>query len=719
MGLLGLTSENLEQGGTADPGLAALVMLLRFHGVGADAEQIRHQNGMTAFGIPEMIRCAKGLGLKARAISTRWQRLPGVPMPVIVSLRGGGFLILGKVGEGKALVQSPASRRPEILSQAQFEAQWDGRLIMMARRAPLSDLGRRFDFTWFLGAIHKYRRLLGEVVVASFFLQVFALISPLFFQVVIDKVLVHRGMSTLDVLVLGLVTIAIFEAILGALRTYLFAHTTNRIDVELGARLFRHLMTLPLAYFQARRAGDSIARVRELENIRNFLTSSALTLVIDLFFTFVFLIVMFVYAPTLTWIVLGAFPLYIGISAGATPIFRRRLDEKFERGAENQAFLVESVTGVETLKAMAVEPQMQRRWEEQLAGYVAASFRVLSLGNSASQAIQLISKLVTAATLYFGAKLVIDGDLTIGELVAFNMLAGRVSMPVLRIAQIWQDFHQARLSLARLGDILNTTPEPTSNPARVALPAIRGEVRFEHVGFRYRIDGAEILHDLSFTVPAGQVVGIVGPSGSGKSTVAKLIQRLYVPEAGHVFIDGADLAMVDPPWLRRQIGVVLQENVLFNRTVRDNIALTDPALPIERIMTAARLAGAHEFILEMPEGYDTMIGERGSSLSDGQRQRIAIARALVMDPRILVLDEATSALDYESERAIQQNMQQITRGRTVFIIAHRLSTVRGADRIITIDRGRLVEDGTHDELVRTGGRYAMLHRLQAGIHEIG
>jgi subfamily B ATP-binding cassette protein HlyB/CyaB len=712
-------SVNLERVRPPDPGLLVVVMLLRFHDISADAEQIRHQYGMASFGIPEMIRCAKELGLKARAITTHWERLAKISLPAIASLRGGGFLILGKVGEGKALVQSPLSPRPEMMTQAQFEAQWDGRLVVMARRASLTELSRRFDFTWFLGAIHKYRRLLGEVVVASFFLQVFALISPLFFQVVIDKVLVHRGMSTLDVLVIGLIAIAIFESILGALRTYLFAHTTNRIDVELGARLFHHLMALPLAYFQARRAGDSVARVRELENIRNFLTSSALTLVIDLFFTFVFLGVMFIYAPALAWIVLGAFPFYIGISAGATPIFRRRLDEKFQRGAENQAFLVESVAGVETLKAMAVEPQMQRRWEEQLAGYVAASFRVLSLGNSASQAIQLISKIVTAGTLYFGAKMVIEGGLTIGELVAFNMLAGRVSMPVLRIAQIWQDFHQARISVARLGDILNTTPEPTTRPGRLALPPIRGEVRFEHVTFRYRIDGPEVLHDLSFTVQPGQIVGIVGPSGSGKSTLAKLMQRLYVPETGHVLVDGTDLAMVDPSWLRRQVGVVLQENVLFNRTVRDNIALADPAMPIEQILAAAQLAGAHEFILEMPEGYDTVIGERGSSLSGGQRQRIAIARALMMDPRILIFDEATSALDYESERAIQQNMQQITRGRTVFIIAHRLSTVRRADRIITIERGRLVEDGTHDELVRTGGRYASLHRLQAGIHEVG
>jgi subfamily B ATP-binding cassette protein HlyB/CyaB len=525
-------------------------------------------------------------------------------------------------------------------------------------------------------------------------------------------------LSTLDVLVIGLVTISIFETILGILRTYLFAHTTNRIDVELGARLFHHLVALPIAYFKARRVGDSVARVRELENIRNFLTSSALTLVIDFFFTFVFLAVMFLYSPLLTFVVLGAFPFYIGISAAATPLFRKRLDEKFKRGAENQAFLVESVTQVETLKAMAIEPQMQRRWEEQLAGYVGASFRVLRLGNTASQTVQLVSKLVTAGVLYFGAKLVIEGDLTVGELVAFNILAGRVSAPVLRIAQIWQDFHQARLSVARLGDILNSPAEPTFNAARAALPAIQGEIVFEHVTFRYRVDGPEVLHDVSFKIAPGQVLGIVGPSGSGKSTITRLMQRLYVPESGRVVIDGVDVAVVDTSWLRRQIGVVLQENMLFNRSIRDNIALADPALPIERVIAAAKLAGAHDFILETPEGYDTIVGERGDSLSGGQRQRIAIARALITDPRILIFDEATSSLDYESERIIQDNMGDIAKGRTVIIVAHRLSTVRRTDRIVTIDHGRLVEDGTHDELIRTGGRYASLYRIQAGIHEV-
>ena len=473
----------------ADPGLEALVMLLHLQGVAADRGQIRHRLGIDKIGAPEMLRCAKDLGLKARACRTDWSRLARTPLPAIAALRDGGFLVVAKAAEDKVLVQSPLAPRPALMTRAELIAVWDGRLILMTRRAGLSDITRRFDITWFLGAIHKYRHLLGEVLVASFFLQLFALVSPLFFQVVIDKVLVHRALSTLDVLIIGLVAISIFETILGILRTYLFAHTTNRIDVELGARLFHHLLALPMAYFQARRVGNSVARVRELENIRNFLTSSALTLVIDLFFTFVFLAVMFYYSPLLTWIVLGSFPFYIAISAAATPLFRRRLDEKFQRGAENQAFLVESVTGIETLKAMAVEPQMQRRWEEQLAGYVAASFRVLSLGNTASQVVQFVSKIVTAGILYFGAKLVIEGSLSVGELVAFNILAGRVSTPVLRLAQIWQDFHQARLSVLRLGDILNTTAEPTYTAARARLPAIRGNITFDHVTFRYRIDG--------------------------------------------------------------------------------------------------------------------------------------------------------------------------------------------------------------------------------------
>jgi subfamily B ATP-binding cassette protein HlyB/CyaB len=453
--------------------------------------------------------------------------------------------------------------------------------------------------------------------------------------------------------------------------------------------------------------------VRELETIRQFITSSSITLVLDLAFCAVFVGVMFLYSATLAWIVCAALPVYAVLSISTTPAFRQRLDEKFRRGAENQAFLVETVTGVETIKAMAVEPLMQRRWEEQLASYVGASFAASQVGNWASQAANLLNKGVSALTLFLGAGLVITNKMTVGELVAFNMLASQVSGPVLRLVQVWQDFHQVRLSVERLGDILNTPVEAHSGGTGQNQPRLDGAIEFERVTFRYGINTQPVLRDVSLKIAAGQVVGIVGPSGSGKSTIAKLAQRLYQPEAGRVLVDGVDTAVLDPSWLRRQIGVVLQENVLFNRSVRENIALADPALAMEQVIDAAKLAGAHEFICRMPQGYDTKIGERGVSLSGGQRQRIAIARALVGDPRILIFDEATSALDYESESIIQTNMRDIVQGRTVLIIAHRLSTVRSADRILTIENGIVIEDGTHEQLVAGGGRYATLHRIQS------
>lgn len=705
-------NEQVQQ--QADTGLLSFVLILRFLGVAADPKQIEHQLGGAACGVTEMLRVAKQLDLKARTIESDWERLGKTSLPAIAEGKEGGFFILGRLTEEGALIQDPNTGRPQKITKEELMKRWTRQLVLVTKRAGLGDLMRRFDVSWFIQAMKKYKRLLVEVLIASFFLQIFALISPLFFQVVIDKVLVHHSLTTLHVIGFGLVTVAVFEAVLGALRTYVFSHTTNRIDVELGARLFKHLAALPISYFEARRTGDSVARVRELENIRNFLTSSALTLVIDLLFTFVFLGVMAYYSMFLTGVVLCSFPFFILISAGITPVFRKRLDEKFNRGAENQAFLVESITGIETLKSMSVEPQMQRKWEEQLSGYVKSSFKVSNLGNWASQSIQLISKIVTASILFFGAGAVMDGTMSVGALVAFNMLSGHVIQPVLRLAQMWQDFHQARLSVERLGDILNTVPEPTFTPGRAALPAIKGNIAFDHVTFRYRLDGQEVLKDVHLNIPAGQVLGIVGASGSGKSTLAKLVQRLYTPESGRVLVDGVDLSMIDVSWLRRQVGVVLQENLLFNRTIRENIALADPGMPMERVVQAAQLAGAHEFILELPEGYDTIVEERGSSLSGGQRQRIAIARALITNPRILIFDEATSALDYESESVIQKNMKQIVKGRTVLIIAHRLSSVRMCDRIITVERGRIVEDGTHEQLAKAKGRYASLLKLQGG-----
>jgi len=712
-------------------GLACLVMLAQYFEKPCDPAALRHEFGESGrvFDEVDLLRAAKSLGFKAKAVDVAAGRLDRVALPAIAELIPLGqeppesqlplpphYVILAKLGKDEAggdkvLIQDPLEGKPEALELAAFQVRWTGRVVQVATRAQLAAEQRRFDVSWFIPAIVKYRRLFGEVLLASLFIQVFALISPLFFQVVIDKVLVHRGMSSLDVLIFALVVVSIFEVIFGTLRTYLFSHTTNRVDVQLGSGLFKHLMQLPIAYFGARRVGETVARVRELENVRNFLTGSALTLVVDLGFTVIFFAVMFYYAPLLTWIVVGSLPFYVAVSALVTPILRKRVEEMFARGAENQAFLVESVTGVETVKAMAVEPQFHRRWEERLAEYVKISFKTSNLGNIASNAVQGVQKLTMAITLYYGAKLVMEGDLTVGQLVAFNMLSGRVAMPIVRLAQLWQDFQQMRISIERLGDILNTRTEVAGGQAN--LPPIEGRVVLDGVTFRYRPDTPAVLKNVSLEVPRGQVVGIVGPSGSGKSTLTKLIQRMYVPEAGRVSIDGIDLALVSPAWLRRQVGVVLQENFLFNRPAWENIALSDPGMGKERVMEAAKLAGAHDFILELPEAYDTVIGERGGTLSGGQRQRIAIARALVTNPRILIFDEATSALDYESEEIIQRNMRRICVGRTVFIIAHRLSTVRDCDRIITVEKGEIVEDGTHEDLLRSGGRYSKLWASQS------
>ncbi len=703
-----------QQGSTSiDTGCISLVLLARFHHIAADPQALVHQFGQSGktFSDSDILRAATYLKLKAKALKCTAEQLQSITLPAIAKDTDGRYFILAQYNtqQEKVLVQEPGADRPRTLSIEQLMKLWSGELILVTKRSILPGMTGKFDVSWFIPAIIKHKKLLGEVLLASFFIQLFALITPLFFQVVIDKVLVHRGLTTLNVLAIGLLTISLFDVVLNGLRTYLFSHTASRIDVSLGSNLFKHLINLPIAYFQSRQVGTTVARVRELETIRSFITGSALTLVIDILFTFVFFAVLYYYSTTLFTIVLASIPFYVLLSAFITPILRKRLDEKFKRGAENQAFLIESVAGAETLKSMAVEPQMQRKWEEQLAGYVSSSFRSQNLGNMASQFAQFINKVVTVLILWFGAKLVITGELTVGQLIAFNMIAGRVSGPILRLVQLWQDFQQAGISIERLGDILNSPIEPGHNPNRTTLPSIKGHVQFEHVSFRYHPDQPQILNNISLAIQPGEVIGIVGRSGSGKSTLAKLIQRLYVPESGRILIDGVDLSLVQPAWLRRQVGVVLQENYLFSRSVKENIALTDPGIPIDRVIHVAKLAGAHEFILELPEGYDTKIEEQGKNLSGGQKQRIAIARALLNNPRILIFDEATSALDYESERIIQRNMQAICNGRTVFIIAHRLSTIRHANRILVVDRGRIVEQGHHDALLKQGGIYAKLH----------
>lgn len=703
----------------ADSGLACVVGMLGFLDRPADPEQLKHLSGKATepLGTVDILRLAKRLDVKAKAVRVPLEKLVLQPLPAVILLAAGEYVLLLKAADDQYLVFDCVAEMPSTLARADFAARYTGEMILMTTRERVLREGRAFDVSWFIPAMVKYRTHLRDVLVGSFFLQLLGLITPLFFQVVVDKVLVHKGLTTLEVLALGLFVVSVFEVLMGGMRTYLFSHTTSRVDAELGSKLFHHLTHLPMSYFQSRRVGDTVARVRELETIRDFLTSSALTAVIDCFFGVVFLAVMWIYSPWLLLIVLATLPLYAATVMLVGPVLRERLNEKFARGAENQSFLVEAVSGVETLKSLAVEPQMQARWDQQLAGYIKASFRAAMLANWGSQAIQLINKLGTVAILFFGARLVIEGKLSIGELVAFNMLAGQVAGPVLRIAQLAQDFQQARIAVDRLGDVLNTVTEPAASPSRSSLPDILGRIEFDQVQFRYRPDGPEVLRGISLDIRPGEVIGIVGPSGSGKSTLTKLVQRMHVPERGRVLVDGVDLSLVDPAWLRRQVGVVLQENLLFNRSVRQNIALADPSMSMEGVVAAAGLAGAQDFILELPEAYDTQIEERGANLSGGQRQRLAIARALALNPKILILDEATSALDAESEEIIQRNMKAMSAGRTVIIIAHRLSAVRSADRIVTIERGQITEVGSHDVLVKSGGRYAQMYRKQMGLSD--
>lgn len=704
----------LKMGHPIDSGLSCFLVVLKFMGIPVTNEQVEDLVALkSSEKVNELhiIEAAKKCKLKAKLYSLTADKLGTVTSPLIAKDKNGEFFIIARSKDDKYMIFTPSENKTEVITSTELNELWEGTAILIKQKG-IVDREAVFSFKWFIPTILKFKKEFIQVLIAVFVVQILGILTPVMTQVVVDKVLVHRSMSTLNVLAIGIAIVYIYELVLGMAKNYVFTHTTNRIDVILSYRLFRHLFRLPMKYFETRRVGDTVARVRELDTIRNFLTGTPLSSMIDVIFVLVYIVVLFCYSRFLTVIVICSVPVYALLSAVVTPLFKKRLDEKFEAGANTQSFLVESVTGVQTVKSFALENKFEEKWGDLQSDYVRASYKTSMVSATAGQIGQFIQKVFDLLILYFGAKAVMDGNFSVGQLVAFRMLSGRVSGPVLRLVQLWQEYQQASLSVKRIGDIFNTPTEPVLSNNQIALPKLKGTIAFDKVRFRYNPQGGEVIKDMSFTIDEGTIVGVVGRSGSGKSTISKLIQRLYIPEGGKITIDGMDISLVNPEMLRKQIGVVLQENFMFNGSVAENISIHMPQATMDQIINAAKIAGAHDFILELPDGYNTVIGEKGVGLSGGQKQRIAIARAILGNPRILIFDEATSALDYESESIIQHNLKDICRGRTVLIIAHRLSTLRDADKIMTIDRGSLVEYDTHENLITKDGLYSNLYHMQ-------
>lgn len=700
-----------------DGRLLAFLACLRVLDLPLDEREVRRRTGRhEAFHDDHLMEAAEACGLKAQRIRVRRAAdLARLPLPCIAILADDrAAVVLETAGSDGMLLLDPATSEQFRIAPAELlPALATGVFVFRRYRAGEDDGGaQRFGLGSLLPRLLRYRGNLVQLMSASLILQVFGLATPLFTMVIIDKVLSTGALNTLDVLILALAAIAIFDLSIALLRGALFADVTNRLDVELVAGAFRHLSRLPMSYFGGRRTGESVARVRELENVRQFLTGPTLTAIVDFAFAFVFLIVMYLFSPKLTLIVVLAIGAMLGLYALLAPVLKRRLERRFATTADNQSFLVDVLTGMETVKSLSIEPQMQREWEERSVAQSRMSRESERLNGNLSQIAQFLSKGTIALTLWLGAQAVIAGDLTAGQLIAFNMMVGRVMAPALRLAQLFQQLSQTRVSIRRLADIFDVPTEPQPRSQGDSLPAIRGGVRFEHVCFRYEDAGPEVLEDISFSVAPGEVVGVVGASGSGKTSLLRLIHRIYVPQSGRVLVDGINIADVDPAWLRRQVGAVTQDSVLFNRSIRDNIAAGVPNMPIDTIERAAELAGAEEFIRALPHAFDTVVGERGAQLSVGQRQRIALARALALEPKMLLLDEPTSALDAIAEARVQDNLTRIVRGRTVFLVAHRLSTLRICSRILALEKGRLVEDGAPDKLLSSGGTFARLKAAQ-------
>ena len=694
-------------------GAACLAMATEYLGVTIPLKQIQTHLRSEA---PEAVaNAAEKIGLHTQKVLASWKSFEDLDMPVLLHWQQRHWVLVYGVERDRLILADPTNPRKtcESLPRTLVENAWDGHLWLV-QALPKAE---KFNLMWFVPAVWRYRQLFGEVLIASLVIELLGLATPLLTQVIIDKAIPQNSLTSLQVMVIGLFGIGIFEAVLGTLRMFLFSHTARRLDLSLSSQLFRHLVHLPLAFFEARRTGDTVANVQELENIRQFLTGTSLTVVLDALFVVVYLAVMVAYSPLLTLASLAVVPLFVVLIVAATPLLRDWLNESFNRRADSQSFLLETVTGIHAVKAHTAQRPTRERWEGLFARYVNTSFRADNLGNIDGHIAEFLTHVSEILILFVGARLVIQQQFTIGSLVAFQMLSAKAIGPILRLAQLWEDVQRVLLSVSRIGLILNTTPEETAE-AGLVLPPLQGQITFEKVSFQYPTSEDPVLRGVSFAIEPGMFVGVVGRSGSGKSTLSKLVQRLYQPNSGRVQVDGMDIKGANLTSLRQQIGVVLQDDFLFNGTVLENITFGKPDVTLEQVIEAAKNAIAHDFIMDLPQGYDTPIGERGTGLSGGQRQRVALARMFLSDAPILILDEATSALDAQTERQVLKNLHRFAHNRTLLLLTHRYSMLRAADKILVLEKGALAEQGTHTELMQANGIYAVLYQQQQDAEDL-
>jgi HlyB family type I secretion system ABC transporter len=702
--------------GALDGTTACLKMLCKYLKVPFRPDVVSRllQNQIGSSGSVPLQLCgaiAEMLGINSQMVKIPATAIGKLQAPILIPWQD-SFAIVYQITPKELTLGIPESglRR---LKHTTFAELWGdvGEVLLLQRSKDTP--AEKFGIKWFIPAIQKHKGVLIEVLIASLFVQIFGLANPLLTQLIIDKVINGNSITSLNTFGTLLIVLAIVEGILTTLRTNLFVDTTNRIDLSLGAEIIDHLFRLPLKYFEKRPVGELATRINELENIRQFLTGTALTVVLDAIFSVVYIGVMLAYSWLLTIIALATLPAFILLTWIVSPIVRGQLRTKAERNAESQSYLVEVIGGIQTIKAQNIELRSRWQWQSKYARYVSAGFKTALTSNTAGSISGFLNKFSGLLLLWVGTYLVLAKQLTLGELIAFRIIAGYTTQPLLRLVQLWQNFQETALSLERLSDILDTPQEVAAdNINNITMPPIQGHVKIENLTFSFPGSSVNQLNNLSAEFQAGQFVGIVGLSGSGKSTLMKLIPRLYQINSGRIVIDKYDITKTELYSYRQQIGMVLQDTLLFSGTIQENIALTNPDATSEDVIAAAKVAAAHDFIMELPNGYNTKVGERGSALSGGQRQRIAIARTVLQQPRMLILDEATSALDYDSERQVCLNLAQTFQHQTVFFVTHRLNTIKTADVILMMDKGSIVETGTHRELMALKGRYYCLYQQQ-------